>query len=58
VIRRIHLPRTSEPEITLWAALVGAVIGFAIATLVFGARAERLERELAVLRPDPFGSHD
>jgi hypothetical protein len=58
-VRRIGLPRAGEPGMTLWAVLVGIAIGFLLSVVVFGARAERLERELAMLHDaDPTQSGD
>lgn len=55
----VRVPVHAEPGLTLWAAIVGIAIGMLLSTLVFGARAARLEAELAALRaPDPFGSDD
>lgn len=56
--RRVDIPGDVDLTITTWGFLLGLVVGFAIASLIFTARTERRERELAVLRPDPTGSRD
>jgi hypothetical protein len=51
--------RRTDPGLMLWAAVAGIAIGFLLSEIVFGARAARLEAELAALHEgDPTGARD